>query len=138
MKETVTINWLNNMGFEAEVNGHKLYIDASSENGGKNIGPRPKALMLLALGGCTGMDVISILGKMKIEVDSLQIIVDGDMVDEHPKKFTKMKVIYLFKGKDLPVDKLKKAVDLSKDKYCGVSASIKDVIEIEYEIKVIG
>lgn len=138
MKETVTINWLNNRAFEAEVNGHKLYIDASSENGGKNLGPRPKPLMLLALGGCTGMDVISILGKMKIEIDSLQIIVDGDLAEEHPKKFTKMKILYLFKGKDLPVEKLKRAVELSKDKYCGVSASIKDVIEIEYEIKVIG
>ncbi len=137
MKETVTLNWLNNMSFEAEVNDHKLYIDASAEHGGKNMGPRPKPLMLLSLGGCTGMDVVSILRKMKIEIESLQIIVEGDMTEDHPKKFTKMKVIYLFQGKDLSLDKLEKAVELSKDKYCGVSASIKDVIQIEYEIRIL-
>lgn len=137
MKESISLNWLNNMAFEAEVNGHKLYLDASSENGGKNLGPRPKPLMLLALGGCTGMDVVSILGKMRVEFESLQIIVDGDLTEEHPKKFTKMKIIYRFKGKNLPVDKLEKAVELSKERYCGVSASLKDVIDIEYEIDVI-
>jgi putative redox protein len=137
MKESISLNWLNNMAFEAEVNGHKLYLDASSENGGKNLGPRPKPLMLIALGGCTGMDVVSILGKMRVEFESLQIIVDGDLTEEHPKKFTKMKIIYRFKGKNLPVDKLEKAVELSKDRYCGVSASLKDVIDIEYEIDVI-
>ena len=83
------------------------------------------------------MDVVSILGKMRVEFESLQIIVDGDLTEEHPKKFTKMKIIYRFKGKNLPVDKLEKAVELSKDRYCGVSASIKDVIDIEYEIDVI-
>ena len=137
MKESISLNWLNNMAFEAEVNGHKLYLDASSENGGKNLGPRPKPLMLLALGGCTGMDVVSILGKMRVEFESLQIIVDGDLTEEHPKKFTKMKIIYRFKGKNLPVDKLEKAVELSKERYCGVSASLKDVIDIEHEIDVI-
>ena len=137
MKESISLNWLNNMAFEAEVNGHKIYLDASSENGGKNLGPRPKPLMLLALGGCTGMDVIAILGKMRVEFESLQIVVDGDLTEEHPKKFTKMKIIYRFKGKNLPLDKLEKAIELSKERYCGVSASIKDVIEIDYEIDVV-
>lgn len=137
MKESITLNWLNNMAFETEVNGHKLYIDASNENGGKNLGPRPKLLMLLALGGCTGMDVIAILGKMRVELESLKILVDADMAEEHPKKFERMKVLYLFKGNNLPMDKLQKAVELSKEKYCGVGATIKDSVEIEYEIKII-
>jgi putative redox protein len=137
MKESVSLNYLNDMAFEAEVNGHKIYLDASSENGGKNLGPRPKALMLLALGGCTGMDIVSILKKMRVEYESLKIIVDGDMADEHPKKFTKMRVIYQFKGKDLPLDKIEKAIDLSKERYCGVSASIKDVIEIDYTVEIL-
>lgn len=134
MKDSVEMKYLNNMAFEAIVNGHKLYVDSSMESGGKNLGPRPKALMLLALGGCTAMDVVSILRKMKVEFEGLQMIIDGDLTDEHPKKYTNMKVSYVFKGKNLPYDKIKKAMDLSVEKYCGVSASIKDVIKIEYEI----
>ena len=64
MKESISLNWLSDMAFDAEVNGHKIYVDASVENGGKNLGPRPKPLMLVALGGCTGMDVVSLLKKM--------------------------------------------------------------------------
>ncbi len=138
MKESVNIQWLNNMSFETEVNGHKLYLDASMENGGKNLGPRPKLLMLVALGGCTAMDVVAILKKMRVEFESLNVIVDGDMAEEHPKKFTGMKILYLFKGKDLPLDKIQKAVELSQEKYCGVSASLKDSMTIEHEIKIIG
>ena len=137
MKESITLNWLNNMAFETEVNGHKLYIDASAENNGKNLGPRPKLLTLVSLGGCTGMDVVSILGKMRVEFDSLQIEVDSDLADEHPKKFNTMKIIYLFKGNNLPMDKLQKAVELSQEKYCGVTATLQDSVKIEYEIKIL-
>ena len=137
MKESITLNWLNNMAFETEVSGHKLYIDASVENKGKNLGPRPKLLTLVALGGCTGMDVVSILSKMRVEVSSLQIVVDAELAEEHPKKFNTMKIIYLFKGKDLEMDKLQKAVELSQEKYCGVSATLKDSVIIDYEIKIL-
>ena len=137
MKETITLNWLNNMAFETEVNNHKLYIDASVENNGKNLGPRPKLLLLVALGGCTGMDVVSILGKMRIEFDSLQIVIDSDIAEEHPKKFNSVNIIYFFKGKNLAYDKLEKAVQLSQEKYCGVSATLKDSLKIDYEIKIL-
>lgn len=137
MTESITLNWLNNMAFETEVNGHKLYVDASAENYGKNLGPRPKLLLLVALGGCTGMDVVAMLGKMRIEFDSLQIVLDSDLAEEHPKKFNSVKIIYLFKGKNLPIDKLQKAVDLSLEKYCGVSATIKESVKMDYEIKIL-
>jgi len=94
MNETIILNWLNGMAFETEVSGHKLYLDASLEHDGKNMGPRPKLLMLVALGGCTGMDVVSLLKKMRVEFESLAITVEGDIREEHPKAFTKMKVIY--------------------------------------------
>ena len=98
------------------------------------MGPRPKPFMLLALGGCTGMDVVSILHKMRVEFDSLNIRVEGNLTEEHPKHFDRMKVIYEFTGKDLSMDKLQKAVDLSKERYCGVSMNYKTSMEIEYEI----
>jgi putative redox protein len=135
-KETVNTTWLSNMAFETEINGHKIIIDAGSQVGGENRGPRPKPLMLAALGGCTGMDVISILGKMRVEVDSFNVVVEGELTEEHPKHFTKMHVIYEFKGRDLPLEKLQKAVSLSEERYCGVSAVYKKALELTSEIKV--
>lgn len=136
MKQSVTVNWLSDMAFEANINGHKIIIDTNEENGGHNLGPRPKPFMLAALGGCTGMDVVSILKKMRVDYNSLEIIVEGDTVDDHPKKFVKMKVIYNFIGNDMPLDKVQKAVDLSRERYCGVYASYKGSIEIDYEINI--
>jgi len=135
--EKIKVNWLGNMAFEADVNGHKLIIDANEAVGGENRGPRPKPLMLVALAGCTGMDVVSILKKMRVEVDDFNVIVEGDLTEEHPKQFTQMRVIYEFKGKDLPMDKLEKAINLSEERYCGVSAMYKKAIGITTEIKIV-
>ena len=121
-KEVISTRWLSNMAFETEVSGHRIIIDADQGVGGENRGPRPKPFMLAALGGCTAMDVISILGKMRVEVDSFKVIVEGDLTEEYPKHFYKMHVVYEFTGKNLPLDKLQKAVSLSEEKYCGVSA----------------
>ncbi len=134
--EKVRINWLENMAFEAEVNGHKLLLDAAERVGGENRGPRPKPLMLVALAGCTGMDVVSILKKMRVEVEEFHVEVEGELTDEHPKQFSQMKVIYSFKGKDLPTDKLQKAVNLSEERYCGVSAMYRKAFGISSEIRI--
>lgn len=133
----VTTRWVSNMAFETEINGHKIIIDAVAEVGGENKGPRPKPFMLAALGGCTGMDVISILKKMHVDVEKFNVIVDGDLTEEFPKHFYKMHVLYEFTGKDLPIDKLKKAVSLSEERYCGVSAVYRKALELTSEIKVI-
>lgn len=125
------------MEFLADVEGHKISLDIDVESGGNNNGPKPKPLMMVSLGGCTGIDVISILKKMKVEPESFNIIVEGDMTEQHPKVFEKMHVIYEFKGKDLPLDKLERAVELSREKYCGVSAMYKKAFDMTYEIRVI-
>lgn len=134
MKQSVSMNFKGNMAFETVLNGHKIVIDASEDNGGENLGPRPKALMLVALGGCTGMDVVSILKKMRVEFDKFEVVIEGDTAEEHPKRFLKMRVNYNFTGKDLPLDKIQKAVDLSRERYCGVYASYKDSIEIDHVV----
>lgn len=135
-KEQVKISWKDKMAFSAEVNGHEIMLDAAEKVGGENRGPRPKPLMLVALAGCTGMDVVSILKKMRVEVEDFNVSVEGDLTEEHPKQFSKMHVIYEFKGKDLPMDKLQKAVNLSEERYCGVSATYRQAMEITSEIKV--
>lgn len=136
-RESVSTKWLENMAFESEINGHKLIIDAGPASGGEDRGPRPKALMLSALGGCTAMDIVAILKKMRIDIDGLNVIVEGDLTEEYPKHFFKMHVIYEFKGKDLPLDKLQKAIDLSSEKYCGVSAVYRKTMELTSEIRIL-
>ncbi len=137
MKESISISWIEKMAFEAEISGHKIVIDAVDAVGGENKGPRPKPFMLAALGGCTAMDVISILQKMRVNVDDFKVIVSGDLTEEYPKHFYKMHVTYEFTGKNLPFDKLERAVNLSEEQYCGVSESYRKAMELTSEIKVI-
>jgi len=136
-KEEVQVTWLGKMAFEAGINGHKITIDAASAVGGENLGPQPKPFMLAALGGCTGMDVVSILKKMRVEVKGVNVKVEGELAEEHPKTFVKMHVIYEFTGTGLPMDKLQKAVNLSEDRYCGVTALYKKAIPVTSEIRVV-
>jgi len=134
MKESIKATWLNDLAFEANVDGHKIYLDSSAEHGGKNMGPRPKPMMMIALAGCTGMDVVSILKKMRVDIESLDIEIEGDVTEEHPKRFEGMKVIYKIKGKDVSYKSVEKAVTLSKERYCGVSANLIKAFPIEHEI----
>lgn len=136
-REEIKVDWLENMAFKAEVNGHEIMLDAVEAVGGENRGPRPKPLMMVALAGCTGMDVISILKKMRVEVEGFSVRVVGDLTEEHPKHFEKMHVIYEFKGKDLPMDKLEKAINLSEERYCGVSVSYRKAMGITSEIRIV-
>ena len=137
MRETVNISWLDGMAFEANVSGKKIIIDAVEEVGGKNRGPQPKPLMMVSLAGCTAMDVISILEKMRVKVDKFNVRVEGELTEEHPKHFIKMNIIYEFKGKNLPLAKIEKAVNLSQDRYCGVTYNYRESFEISHEIRIL-
>ncbi len=139
MTESIETKWLGKMAFEWEVNGHKIIIDAKENVGGENRGPQPKTFMLASLGGCTAMDVISILKKMRVadDIEDFNVQVSGDLTEEHPKHFYKMHVKYIFtpkQGKELPMAKLEKAISLSEDRYCGVSATYKQTMELTSEI----
>ena len=137
MKHVVDMAWTDKLAFEADMDGHKVIVDATEEGGGSDLGPRPKKLMLTALAGCTGVDVIMILKKMKVEIEAFNVIVEADVTEEHPKHYNKMKVVYQFKGKDLPYEKLEKAVKLSEEKYCGVTAVYAKAMEMETEIRIV-
>lgn len=130
--------WKDNMQFDSEINGHHIILDANAEVGGQDKGPRPKGLMLTALTGCTGMDVVSILKKMKVQDYKFWMEADADQTDEHPKYYSKIYLTYNFEGEDLPVEKIKKAVDLSEERYCGVSFMLKKAAELETKIIVNG
>jgi putative redox protein len=131
------VQWNSGMAFSAMANGHALMLDLDKDSGGTDLGPRPKPLLLVSLCGCTAMDVISILNKMRVEPDYFNVRAEGEVTEEHPKHFTKIHLIYEFKGKDLPLEKLQKAIDLSQDRYCGVSYTIRQVVELTSEIKIL-
>ena len=136
--QTITANWLSNMAFESSLDGHKIVMDAGTQSGGEDLGPRPKPFMLLALAGCTGMDVVHLLKKMRVEVDHFQVEVQAELNEENPVHYTRMHVCYIFEGKGLPLDKLQRAVKLSEDQLCGVGAVYRKCMEITSEIRIVG
>ena len=137
MKHTVDTSWQGNMKFDAVVSGHHVIMDALPLVGGNDEGARPKELMLASLAGCTGMDVVSILKKMRVEPEYFNIRVEAEMTEEHPKHYIAMHIIYEFKGEGLELEKLQKAVKLSQDQYCGVSTAYRKAMEITYEIVIL-
>ena len=137
MSAKVELTWTEDMSFESIVNGHKITIDADEAVGGKDRGPRPKPMMLLSLGGCTGMDVVSILKKMRVDLKGFNVDVEATMTDVHPKYYDHFTITYTFKGKNLPMDKLEKAINLSQERYCGVSEMLRKSSTIEHKIIVV-
>ena len=128
MTAKTVADWTGDMAFKVELDGHTFTVDA------KNRGPRPKGLLLSGLAGCTGMDVVSLLGKMKMEWNSFRLEVEADVAEEHPKIYKDIRIKYIFAGDKLDRKKIEKSVKLSLDKYCGVSAMLEKSAKISYEI----
>lgn len=135
MTNTVITVWKENMLFESDnPSGHTVLIESGTEHGGNEIGLRPKAMMLSSLAGCTGLDIVSLLKKMRAEVDDFKLVVNGELTDEHPKYYHSVTVEYHFYGRDLKEDKINKAVDLSIEKYCGVMEMFRQFAELKTEV----
>lgn len=137
MKDTINVKWMGDMAFEAAIREHRVLMDANEDSGGNNKGPRPKPMLMASLAGCTGMDVMSILKKMKVEAKGLNIRVEGIIAEEHPKIYTSMHLIYEFTGENLPMDRLVRAIELSQEKYCGVSLSLQKAMPVTWEVKIL-
>ncbi len=136
MAHTVICTWNNEMSFTAEVDGHNIVLDADDDAGGSDRGPRPKKLVLAALAGCTGMDVIYMLKKMKISPAYCNVQVQGQLAADHPKSYKKVRILFQFSGADRQYrENIEKAVKLSFGKYCGVAAQLKAGAEVSYEIE---
>ncbi len=132
------VKWVEGLQFVGESGtGHAIVMDGSQDVGGKNTGMRPMELLLVGLGGCSGMDVISILEKKRQNVTDIDIIINGDKADTYPKKFTNITIEFIVKGKDLSEDAVKRAVELSMEKYCSVKATLEGSAKINYSYKII-
>ncbi len=130
----VTTVWKENMVFESDnPSGETLFMDAPDE-GIENKGLRPKALMLSSLAGCSGLDVVSLLKKMRAEVNDFKMVVHGELTEEHPRYYHKVVIEYHFYGSDLQEDKINKAVKLSVDQYCGVMEMFRQFAKVTTEV----
>ncbi len=135
MSHKVITHWKGNMLFEADnPNGKTVLMDTKPEHGGHNSGLSPKAMMLASLAGCSGLDVVSVLDKMKVKISDFRMETSGELTDEHPKYYHTVTVDYHFYGKDLNEAKIEKAVKLSIDKYCGVMEMFRQFSKVNTNI----
>ena len=131
----VVIQHLEGMKFEGiNSEGKKIVMDGKPPFG-EGSAPSPMELLLMALGGCTAMDVISILNKKRLQPEAFRVEVEGKRRDTHPKIYTHIKVRYVFKG-DLPEKAVEQAIRLSMEKYCSVSAMLKATAQVEWEYEI--
>jgi putative redox protein len=131
----VTTTWKGKMQFEStNPSGETFLINAAAEHGGEGAGLRPKAMMLSSLAGCSGLDVASLIEKMKLEVDDFKIETIANLTEEHPKVYDAVVLEYHFYGNNLNESKLQRAVDLSVEKYCGVMEMFRQFASIEIKL----
>lgn len=137
MKHEMTVNWKDGHVFETTIMDHTVTVDGIPQEGSTGAGPTPKPLLLMSLAGCTGIDVVNILKKMRVVFDQLQIQVTGTTAETHPMYYKQIRVEYIFRGKELDPSKLEKAVQLSENQYCGVRSSLRSDIVFETIITIL-
>ena len=134
MTNKIELSWKGEMLFESVAPEGSFLIDASPSSGGQGKGLRPKALMLSSLAGCSGMDIASLLKKMRAEVDDFKIDVEANLTDENPKYYDRVKVTYRFFGSNFKKNRIEKAVKISEEQYCGVMEMFRKFADISTEI----
>ena len=131
------ITYVNGLQFVGQPSsGHAIVMDGDTSAGGHDTAVRPMELLLLGIGGCSGMDVISILKKKKQEVTGFQINVHGKKDEEYPKKFTDINLEFVIKGKNISEEAVRKAIDLSMNKYCSVKATLEGSAKINFSFAI--
>ncbi|MDO9026856.1 MAG: OsmC family protein [bacterium] len=131
----LTLQWVKDLQFVADDDkGHGIVVESKKD--GVSAGFNPMQLILLAAAGCMAMDVVSILQKKKLDIKGFRVLMDGKRAEEHPKRFTEMNFVYEAKG-DIPKAAVDEAIKLSREKYCSVSATIQQGVQMNIESKVV-
>jgi putative redox protein len=132
------VTYTNGLQFVGEASsGHAIVMDGDTGVGGHNTGLRPMELLLVSLGGCTGMDVISIMKKKQQDVTGFEININGQKAESYPKKFTDITIEYIVRGRGISEEALKKSIDLSMNKYCSIKASLEGTAKISFSYRII-
>lgn len=131
------VNWKGKVAFEASgASGAKVMMDGSPEIGGEDKGARPMELLLMGMGGCTGIDMVLILQKMRAEIEDFSINISSSRADEEPKVFTSINVHYILKGKGLKEKMVQRAIDLTAHKYCSASIMLGKTAKITHSFEI--
>ncbi len=132
------VKFVDGLRFVGEAaSGHSVVMDGDPEVGGNDTAIRPSELLLVGLGGCTGMDVISILRKKRQPVTGLELSIKGEKADTHPKRYTDVEVEFTVTGKGVDEEAVKKAVELSMQRYCSVKATLEGTTKVGWSYKVV-
>ena len=132
-----TVRWLSPMGFVAETgSGHALVLDGAEEFGGRNLGPRPMEMLLAGLGGCTNFDVMLMLKKSRQNITACDVKITAERADNEPKVFTRIHVHFTVSGHEVDEKKVKRAIDLSAEKYCSASIMLGATAEITHDFEI--
>lgn len=132
------VKYLDGIQFVGEASsGHVIFMDGDSEGGGKNAGLRPTDLLLIGLGSCSGMAAVSILRKKKQDLTGFEVIVRGEKEDEWPKRFTTITIEFIVKGNNLSEDAVKRAIELSMEKYCTVKATLESSPDVNFDYRIV-
>lgn len=134
MKHKVNTSWKGEALFDSTIDGHTFRIDASDE---KKEGPSPKRLLLSGLAGCSGIDIVNTLKKMRVALDGLDIDVEAGLSDDYPKVYNHIRMHFRFSGKNIDAKKVVRAIDLSLEQYCGVAGMLRKSGPIEYTYEIV-
>jgi putative redox protein len=135
--ESACVALAEGMHFVGDVDGFRIDLDAEEDFGGRSVGTQPLRLLLLSIAGCTAMDVLSILRKKRQQVSGLEVGVQGNRVDEHPRVYDRVEIIYRVKGTGVDPKAVERAIELSETRYCPAIAMLQRAAEIasRYEIE---
>ena len=136
MAYRASVVWKDGMHFEGISGGQTVHMDSVPEAGGQSLGMSPMRLVLAALGGCTAMDVISLLHKMRQDVTGLDVEVNAERADDHPKVYPSLELVFKVRGHSIAREMVERAVSLSEDKYCSVGGMLKKAAPITTRIEI--
>jgi putative redox protein len=136
--ETVQATLETGMRFNIETgSGHRILLDAAEHNGGQNTGPQPMEILLVGLAGCSGMDIIAILRKKRQDITAYEIRIHGERTEEYPRVFVEITIEHIFTGHAVQPEAVKRAIDLTEERYCGASATLGKTATIKNTFSII-
>ena len=134
----ISVNWVDGMLMVGKSHsGHSITMDGPPEIGGENLGVRPMEMLLLGVAGCTMIDVVTTLKKMRQELTQCETRVNANRADDHPKVFNQIHIQFVVKGKDLDSKKVEKAITLSAEKYCSASIMLGKTASITHDFEIV-
>jgi putative redox protein len=138
MKHEANVRWAGKMTFVGKAGtNHLVPMDTTPDFGGDSSATKPLELLLLGLGGCTGMDIVSLFKKMRVDFSGIEMNITAERAEEHPNVYTKIDLEYVIYGRGIDEEKVKRAVELSQEKYCSVSAMLRKSCPVNYTWRIV-